>query len=88
MSGENGLRPQEWLAEIHNVFDSIERDAAVIARSIADCCDEFHAGALRAEWSKFVGHLTELAVVMSDQLQRTANSQGRIRAPRATREGN
>jgi hypothetical protein len=74
MSKGKGSCPEEWLAGIHSAFDSIEQEAEAVARNIADSEDDLRAGLLRAEWSRFVGHLTELAVAVSDMLERTVNS--------------
>ena len=73
MSKSKGPKPREWLQGIHSVFDSIEEQAAAVASGISDCEDELHARLLRTEWSRFVGRLTEMAVAVSDMLERTVS---------------
>jgi hypothetical protein len=70
--GEHPLA-RDWLMEIHSVLDTIELDAEAVARAILSRADAPHSDAMRAEWSLFVGHLTELAVAISDMLERAAD---------------
>jgi len=76
-----GPQPEAWLDEIHSIITTIESDAAAVAGRIATCKDPSRALALRAEWSKFIGHLTEMAVALSDLLERTIR--GDRQAPKA-----
>jgi hypothetical protein len=78
MSSSGDLQPQEWLSDIQHLFDEIE-----VANAIAGLADPLGANLMRAEWSKFVGRLTETAVAVSDMLQRATN-----KGPLPTRTSN
>jgi hypothetical protein len=73
MSSNGHLQPQEWLSDIQHLFDEIESEAAEVANAIAGHADPLGADLMRAQWSRFVGRLTETAVAVSDMLQRATN---------------
>jgi hypothetical protein len=73
MSSNGDLHPQEWLSDIQHLLDEIECEAAEVANAIAGHSDPLGAVQMRAEWSRFVGRLTETAVAVSDMLQRATN---------------
>jgi hypothetical protein len=73
MTSIQDLQPQEWLSDIQHLLGEIESEAAEVANAIAGHADPFRTDQMRAEWSRFVGRLTETAVAVSDMLQRATN---------------